>query len=516
MSAERGAEEERQTQTELRNEKAKAVLAQIEKNSRNEVEQAAQDAQGRASELANRRAQDLEEHARPALARKRNAQRGREQESFLRENQAKTLKEQRELEDAEKTSLVGAKMRPQYHRQGEDSGGDSTDPLLSHTYESKELELRLNGIESIGQSWARFATPKQLEFGPRDRVRPFCECPEDGWIIPVFKDATGVRFAPVPPPLDWYEEAEPAYDDSVYSDAVSLWALLSLDDLQLFKDPSVALTRFLGRNRPIFDDQYYNNPTEVAWRIFDETSNGDRLFDSLLENGILDPDRFYENYHVYGESIHSIPAHLDVPEKNTFEENPAGLHKADPRKFWTGELGCADVEVLRWVVQRLILKGFQAGREFERNLRREESKMDMGGHELLRKKGDQVNRHGVMIEAAIRKLCQSGIPLEDIRPKALEKFILEDCQNAEWRSLLLEVQCEARQKSVAKGKKGKGNENPGINCLKNGLSSYRKKVGKKEGEGVQKQKSKPKNSARKKGRRKKSEGVAKQNSPEKP
>ena len=417
----------------------------------------------KAEEEKIQRRENLKDSARPALAAKRKSDSEKQERERLKVLEKNSLEELRALDNCQKKLLIEGAKRERHSRgvPTNSSGSEPEGKEMVHTLESKTLELRLNGIEKIGKTWARFSLLNSLEIGRMNQVSEICECPPGAWNIPVYEDGQGISVASVPPPISWIKEFGENYDDKDFFSACGFRPLQSSDDSHLFSDPSFALAGFLGRNLPVCGDYYFNDPTEEGRRIFEESKMSDRLFESLVEHGLLDSDHFYEEYHGQKRGFF-IPPHLDVPEENSLVDDPESLDDDDGRRIWISSLHPEDLCALRSRVQHVVLEAFQAGREFERNIRREKTKGELASRTLLNRRGGTGKPHLLMIEQAIGEIIKGGKPLAEITPKSLEKYILEECGKPEWKSILENV--------------GEKQSKPRMNCLKNGLANYRKRL----------------------------------------
>lgn len=185
------------------------------------------------SAIRARRVEKIQRYAKHAQARKRAGTKAKEEEARLKKKRAKLLADQRALYDQEKNELIEAKMRPFFKSQ-EDSEGCEASFLKVHTYESAVLDLRLKGIESIGQTWARLSAENGFEVGPHDEIRHIVECSQDQWKIPTYEDGVGVDVVVIGPPREWYDHN--GFDDSDFDRAFKRWELLTQSDQALFEE----------------------------------------------------------------------------------------------------------------------------------------------------------------------------------------------------------------------------------------------------------------------------------------
>lgn len=112
----------------------------------------------------------------------------------------------------EKQNLVAEKQREFFSLEEENNQGSRS----VHTFDSKKEELELAGHFHIGRTWASFSSKGDLLIGPADRIEDAIQLPEKAWEVPVFDDGTGIRAAPVPPPVELYGEFFPGLDDSYF------------------------------------------------------------------------------------------------------------------------------------------------------------------------------------------------------------------------------------------------------------------------------------------------------------
>lgn len=223
----------------------------------------------------------------------------------------------------------------------------------------------------------------------------------------------------------------------------------------------------------------YNHPSEEGPKIVENRVALGRLVDSIEMFGLFDADRMYDELHE-----NWLFLGMDLPCPNQLVIAPDRMDKDDPRRFWINEKAGKDLIELRENFQQLIVQAFAAGMEFQSNLHREELRRERKQRGGVIKKGQKVKAHTQVLRQVIDLWLQSNerADIGDLTSKKLEEFILNGPLPKEWRIILkgklAEVRAKAKEREALQGPP-KNLENPGLQLLKNALSSYRSALKKK-------------------------------------
>ncbi|MGJ8724453.1 MAG: hypothetical protein ACSHYB_07845 [Roseibacillus sp.] len=381
-----------------------------------------QQAKERADAAENRKkAKKATKKATSKTNRQKGAKKSRRKKAVKKEREEKKVKAkmareeikssitlQRALPPEKKQELIDKLKRPFLSLYGW-AGPDIRDRRLVHSFESGHKELELAGWDKIGETWAKFDADGFLVFGPCKSLVETVGTSREKWKVPSYHDGEKILPFPVPPPEAFWKkrwkklpesylegELVPVvekltWDDDAYRDAEDSWRESLLVYSSFRGHPVDFLARYLGNSlAPDFRVKGLDVVQEQS-QLFATTSEIKGLNQKLKELGLFDGDSFYSDSYGSLEDEHGKDAKKSPRERvDTFKNDLSKLAASDPRKPWVDLFvnGSAGTE-LRAEIQALLLRCFVAGRQFERVLSKDKSKVLFSQYSKLKIQGEK-------------------------------------------------------------------------------------------------------------------------------
>ena len=197
------------------------------------------------------------------------------------------LQEQRALKPYERQHLIDSLKRPVYFNEEQglpDHWAWATGKLV-HTLESAIKELKLNGFDKLGCTWASITESGILECGPCAKIKEPVELPNSQWPIPSYYDGLEIQPFPIPPPDSFWREQSQLVrmgwrrDDSHFEHALSNYRGSVSHHPWLGYRPIDYLARCLGHPEPaVVKDQVFS----VFASALKDIVNSEAIFPSEL------------------------------------------------------------------------------------------------------------------------------------------------------------------------------------------------------------------------------------------